>query len=188
MQEEQKQVLTPEIPERQERLVFFALPFKKLKLKYPWQNRVIFFDPTEIYRRLPINLYQRLQTHMAFKDMFPDRKDGFCSCGCGEPLSGRRRRWVSDDCSKFALAVWGIIDGQVGHIEYYVAKYNQRVCAICRARRDLKVDHIVPVKHGGGGCWLSNFQLLCHTCHVSKTNKDFGWKQKKAEKPIKVKT
>lgn len=43
----------------------------------------------------------------------------------------------------------------------------------------LKVDHIFPVKLGGGGGWLSNYQLLCHKCHVEKTNEDFGWKQPK---------
>jgi len=113
--------------------------------------------------------------------MFPDRKDGYCSCGCGAALVGRRRRWATNECTKFALGVWAIIDGQVGTFEYYVGKYNGKKCAGCRSRRQLKVDHIVPVKHGGGGCWLSNFQLLCHACHVIKTNKDFGWKQNAVE-------
>ncbi|QNF35851.1 HNH endonuclease [Adhaeribacter swui] len=113
--------------------------------------------------------------------MFPNYQNGQCSCGCGAALLGRRKRWATDDCSQFALAVWAIIDGQVGKFEYFVAKYNGRKCAVCRSRRDLKVDHIVPVKHGGGGCWLSNYQLLCHSCHVQKTNKDFGWKQKDSE-------
>jgi 5-methylcytosine-specific restriction endonuclease McrA len=158
--------------------ISYPLPFKKLKLKYEWQSRVIFFDPTPVYRRLKINFYKRIQSHLDFKDLFPDRKDGLCSCGCGTALTGRRRRWAADDCAKFALAVWAVIDGQAGSFEYYVAKYHGKKCARCRSRRDLRVDHIVPVKHGGGGCWLSNFQLLCHTCHVGKTNKDFGWKQK----------
>ena len=156
------------------------LPFKKLKLKYSWQERVIFFDPSAIYNRVKINPLRRIQSHLAFPDMFPDRKDGFCSCGCGEVLTGRRRRWATNDCTKFATAVWSIIDGQVGAYEYYVGKYQGRKCIVCRSRRDLKVDHIIPVKYGGGGCWLSNFQLLCHACHVVKTNTDFGWKQKQA--------
>ncbi|MGV3589309.1 MAG: HNH endonuclease [Adhaeribacter sp.] len=154
------------------------LAFKKLKLKYAWQERVIFFDPQAIYKQVQINPYQRIQAHLAFLDMFPDRKDGFCSCGCGAVLGGRRRRWATNDCTKFATAIWAIIDGQVGTFEYYVAKYQGRKCAVCRTRRDLKVDHVIPVKYGGGGCWLSNFQMLCHNCHVAKTNKDFGWKQK----------
>ncbi len=157
-----------------------ALPFKKLKLKYDWQSRVIFFDPRLIYTRLSIDCYRRNQTHLTFKDLFPDYQSGICSCGCGQALLGRRKRWVSDDCTEFALAIWAIIDGQVGKFEYFVTKYNGKKCAVCGSRRHLKVDHIVPVKHGGGGCWLSNYQLLCHSCHVTKTNKDFGWKKQSA--------
>lgn len=175
-QVKEEQVQERRVSRHQE--ISYALPFKKLKLKFEWQSRVIFFDPAPIYARLNINRYKRLQSHLAFRDMFPDRKDGLCSCGCEAPLRGRRRRWAADDCAKFALAVWAIIDGQAGTFEYYVAKYNSKKCALCSSRRDLKVDHRVPVKHGGGGCWLSNFQLLCHSCHVGKTNKDFGWKQK----------
>jgi hypothetical protein len=121
-----------------------ALPFKKLKLKFAWQARVIFFDPSPIYARVPINTFRRLQSHLAFPDMFPDRQDGFCSCGCGSALTGRRRRWSSDDCTKFATTVWAIIDGQAGVFEYYVAKYQGRKCAGCGSRRDLKVDHVMP--------------------------------------------
>ncbi|WP_218033540.1 HNH endonuclease [Adhaeribacter aerolatus] len=146
-------------------------------MKYAWQERVIFFDPQDIYTQVKINAFRRIQSHLAFPDMFPDRKDGLCSCGCGIALTGRRRRWATNDCTKFATAVWAIIDGQVGTYEYYLGKYQGRKCAVCRSRRNLKVDHIIPVKYGGGGCWLSNFQLLCHACHVEKTNADFGWKQ-----------
>lgn len=158
-----------------------ALPFKKLQVKFDWQSRVLFFDPAFIYARLAINPYHRTQTHLAFKEVFPDYQNGLCSCGCGIALMGRRKRWATNYCATFALAVWAIIDGQAGKFEYFVAKYNGQKCAVCRSRRSLKVDHIVPVKHGGGGCWLSNYQLLCHSCHVNKTNKDFGWKQKPAE-------
>ena len=155
-----------------------ALPFKKLKLRHAWQTRVMFFSPEAIYERVNIKPFSRIQAHLSFKDMFPDKQNGKCSCGCEALLTGRRRRWASEDCTRFACAVWAIIDGQAGVLEYYVRRYNGKKCAICGSRQDLKVDHIVPVKHGGGGCWLSNFQLLCHTCHVEKTNKDFGWKQK----------
>lgn len=172
----QRQQTAP-LPANPETGISYPLPFKKLKLRHEWQSRVIFFDPAPVYARLKINPYKRLQSHLAFRDMFPDRKDGLCSCGCQAALTGRRRRWASEDCAKFALAVWGIIDGQAGTFMYYVAKYHGRKCAVCRSRRELRVDHRVPVKHGGGGCWLSNFQLLCHTCHVGKTNQDFGWKK-----------
>lgn len=155
-----------------------ALPFKKLKLQHNSQMRVMIFSPDVIYDKVNINPFSRIQSHLSFKDMFPDKQNGKCSCGCEMPLTGRRRRWASDNCTRFACAVWAIIDGQAGVIEYYVRRYYGKKCAACSSRQDLKVDHIIPVKHGGGGCWLSNFQLLCHACHIEKTNKDFGWKQK----------
>ncbi len=30
-------------------------------------------------------------------------------------------------------------------------------------------DHIVPVRHGGGGCGLSGMQTLCSACHLKLT-------------------
>ena len=157
------------------------LPFKSVKLKYAWQERVLFLNPAFIYQRLSINTYKRTQSHLAFANLFPNIQNGYCSCGCGALLTGRRRRWAHHDCTNFALAVWRIIDGQTETLEFYVAKYFGKKCAVCRSRRALKVDHVVPVKFGGGGCWLSNLQLLCHACHVNKTNVDFGWKQNNSE-------
>ena len=156
-----------------------ALPFKKTRIKTEWHKRVLFLDPAEIYDRIPVKPFQRLQTHLTFPEMFPVRADKTCACSCGAPITGRRRRWASDDCTKFATTVWAIIDGQVGIIVAFVKKYYGSKCSVCGARQTLKADHIIPVKHGGGGCWLSNFQLLCHSCHVVKTNQDFGWKQNK---------
>jgi len=153
--------------------LYQPLPYKALKFKHAHQHRVAAFDPTIIYQRLQINQFRRHQVDLKFADAFPPI-DGQCSCGCGNAFPKRRRRWASDDCVKFALEVWAVIDGQTEIINRYVAKYNGRVCARCRCRKGLKVDHVIPVKHGGGGCWLSNYQLLCHDCHVQKTNEDFG--------------
>lgn len=36
----------------------------------------------------------------------------------------------------------------------------------------IHLDHIVPVHQGGGGCWLSNYQLLCERCHKIKTKEE----------------
>lgn len=36
----------------------------------------------------------------------------------------------------------------------------------------IHLDHIIPVHKGGGGCWLSNYQLLCETCHREKTKQE----------------
>lgn len=47
---------------------------------------------------------------------------------------------------------------------------------------NIDIDHIVPVKLGGGGCWLSNYQPLCKPCHKTKTVADFNWKMPKLRK------
>ena len=164
--------------------IIAGLPFKKTRIKTEWHKRVLFLDPSDIYSRVNIRPYERVQTHLTFAEMFPAKPDAACACGCGAAISGRRRRWASDDCTKFATTVWAIIDGQAGTISTFVKKYYGAKCSICGTRKELKADHIIPVKHGGGGCWLSNFQLLCHFCHVAKTNKDFGWKQNITEGPL----
>ena len=158
-----------------------GLPLKKTRIKTEWHKRVLFLDPSEIYGRIQVKHFRRLQTHLTFTEMFPATDDKTCACGCGALISGRRRRWASSDCTKFATTVWAIIDGQAGTIITFVKKYYGTKCNVCGTRKELKADHIIPVKHGGGGCWLSNFQLLCHTCHVAKTNQDFGWKQIKSD-------
>jgi 5-methylcytosine-specific restriction endonuclease McrA len=83
----------------------------------------------------------------------------------------------------FAADVYRIIYGQPDTIKLYLKKYHGYKCKCGRVRK-MKADHIIPVKHGGGGCWLSNYQFLCHACHVHKTNEDFGWKM--ADKKIKI--
>ena len=41
-------------------------------------------------------------------------------------------------------------------------------CAECGATNDLELDHKLAVILGGGDD-MSNFQLLCHECHLKKT-------------------
>ena len=50
-----------------------------------------------------VDPYKRVQNHLRMTDLFPIRKDGFCACGCGKKLTGRRTRWASQECSSNAL-------------------------------------------------------------------------------------
>jgi 5-methylcytosine-specific restriction endonuclease McrA len=155
----------------------YPLPFREVTLPLPFQHRVLFFDPTEVYGRIRIRPHARhqLPADIGMKIMFPKRADKQCSCGCGRLLAGKRHRWATDDCALFAADVYRIIYGQPDTIKLYLKKYHGYKCKCGRVRK-MKADHIIPVKHGGGGCWLSNYQFLCHACHVHKTNEDFGWK------------
>ena len=158
--------------------IFGALPFKKLRIRASWFKRVLFFNPAEIYERTQVDVYRRIQNQLEFSILFPKKEGKLCACGCDALLSGRRTRWATNECARFAAEVWRIIDGQTPHIAAYLRRYYGYSCAACGVTNSLKVDHIIPVKHGGGGSWLNNFQLLCHSCHVIKTNSDFGWKKK----------
>lgn len=150
------------------------------------QKRVLQFDPTEVSKLKCLYPYVRHQ-NISMIDIFPLKK-GFCGCGCGQILTGRRTRWAIDECEYFAVAVREIIYGQTPVIRHYLElNYGWR-CFICGSEDKghdmgangyvswIKIDHIIPVKLGGGACWLSNYQLLCHDCHVKKTGKDFNWK------------
>lgn len=49
-------------------------------------------------------------------------------------------------------------------------------CKSCgRAELKGQIDHVIPLDKGGTED-DSNLQLLCHSCHVDKTNQDNGFK------------
>lgn len=143
--------------------------------------RVLEYDPTEMYQRIAehLNPYQRIQTKLTVGLMFPNKQTGACGCGCGKPLIGRRRRWANAECTKFAVDVYRIVAGYMDCVSHYLWLYNNHVlnCVKCSpniSTHKIQIDHILGVAHGGGGCWLSNYQPLCVRHHVEKTNQDFG--------------
>lgn len=154
------------LPEKQ-----FNIPPNKLYL------RVMMFDPTPCYQNVTVDVFKRIQTsgtglHMGA--IFPQKDAKVCACGCGAGLSGRRTRWASVDCTHFALNTWRIIQGHTKTIATLLRAYNDDIvcCQACGEITDCEVDHIVPVHKGGGGCWLSNYQFLCKSCHLSKSIKE----------------
>jgi hypothetical protein len=159
--------------------MFTPLAFKEIEIRNNWNKRVVFFDPTDFYSRVKLDNYKRFPP-VSITQIFPKTK-GICGCGCNEKLTHRRTRWATDECCNYAQAVWGIISGRPETIAFYLRRYYGDKCFRCDCTTDLKVDHIIPVKHGGGGGWLSNYQFLCHSCHVQKTNEDFGWKRNERE-------
>ena len=163
------------------------LPFKKIEYS-DWAiekgydtkwNRVLVFDPYEVYQlsMQTIDPYKRLQW-TSITTMFPSIK-GLCACGCGGVLRKGRRRWASNECGSFAYAIRCIICNTHQVPGFYIEKYyGSNDCAKCGESGCHELDHIIGVKHGGGGCWLSNYQYLCKKCHREKTNEDFGWNKK----------
>lgn len=146
----------------------------------PLQKRVLLFDPAPIYARIEVDHYKRVQP-LKMPLMFPQIEPGICACGCGEELTGRRSRWATDDCSKMVGIIYSIIAGHHEIIKRFVSLlYDGWACCQCGATwRDapeswgdsdyIQKDHIIAVQKGGGGCWLNNYQPLCHKCHTKKT-------------------
>lgn len=51
-------------------------------------------------------------------------------------------------------------------------------CEQCSSARDIQVDHVVPVSHGGSH-QLTNLQVLCGGCHRKKTaTEGGGWRNR----------
>lgn len=153
-----------------------------------WSNihkRVFFFDPTPLYEKINehgvLDPFKRQHT-VSMKFLF-ESTGNKCACGCGEELSGRRKKWASKDCMNFALAVFYIISGYSSIIRSFrsafIGGYKCEVCGEKELFEPMELDHLHPVKFGGGGGWLSNYQFKCKKCHREKTNRDFGFKQNK---------
>lgn len=156
-----------------------------------WWNemvRVIFFDPTEIYQRIEphIDIKSRIQKNLNTEKLFPKRDDGICRCGCNRQT---HKMWFDETCSEFAYRIYFLIAYGTGsqNIKKLMATYYGKQCQRegCESSWE-DIDHVIPVVHGGGACWISNFMPLCKVCHKDKTKKDFKWKEYKPTLQIKL--
>lgn len=106
---------------------------------------------------------------------FPPKNNGICDCGCGQPLTGRRKRWATEGCWHLAWQQTAVIQGNSKVIRQLVLLRDKGVCRGCGLvckNKEWHADHIIPVHLGGGGCGLDNFQTLCIDCHKEKSIKE----------------
>lgn len=152
-----------------------------------WNNRLrlLFYDPKEVYERASglIDPFKRTQGKLSTAILFPKRNDGICRCGCERET---KTMWYSQGCSNFAYRVYAIICYGTAEAKKLVKTYYGIKCQNCGDNDWEDIDHIIPVKHGGGGCWISNFLPLCKTCHKDKTKRDFKWKEYKPTTQINL--
>jgi len=149
-------------------------------------ERVLYFDPTELYERLGDKLITSKRHAGISMDLLFPKIPGKCACGCDKKPEmyandTNNRKFASHNCQAFASDVLSIINNYFGKPAFYISIYSGKKCSECDETDHLELDHIIGVKHGGGGCWLSNYRWLCKKCHVNKTNKDFKRKEFKVE-------
>ncbi len=176
--------------------IFEKLPFRPLSSEIaPYRRRVLLFDPTEVYNHIETVPFKKYQNGLVMATTFPEKKDGLCDCGCGKLITGRRRRWASDDCQNFAYLVYLVITGDWSTIDKLLEDYyGEKRCRMCGAENEtiydkdhsgdnfVKVDYIISVKEGGGGSWLNNYQFICNDCRAAKEEERKALKQLPSKK------
>ena len=136
---------------------------KKRSRKQKTQKKEITIDP-----------YKRYQSQLSIHHLYPPKKDGLCDCGCGQELTGRQRRWASKKCTNRVVTEFKVIKGDTQVIREELQKRDKGICAECsESTWEWHADHIIEVRHGGGGCSLENFQTLCLKCHKKKTKENY---------------
>lgn len=117
--------------------------------------------------------FKRYQKQLCIGDLFPDRVDKTCACGCGVQLTGRKRRWATKECEKKSFQYFSIKQGNITTIRMALYNIDRGACRMCGEITDnWHADHIIPVHKGGGFCEIGNFQTLCIDCHKEKTKID----------------
>ena len=112
----------------------------------------------------------RYQKGLKLEHLFPSKSDNTCACGCGKKLTGRQKRWASEECSERAYEIFSIYKGNSNSIRKALFKIEQGFCRNCGVySTKWQADHIIPVFLGGGYSALNNFQTLCPDCHKEKT-------------------
>jgi len=89
-------------------------------------------------------------------------------CGrCGNPLTGRRRMWCSDECAQeyYKNHIWNVARAEA----HRRANYS---CVGCGARSE-EIDHIqerkgYPLSKHSCLHHQENLRALCHHCHVNR--------------------
>lgn len=167
--------------------LYEQLPFKQFEIPEWYQSspsklktwkkfmRLIYYDPSEIYERIAehIDPFKRRQNPIPYSIMFPKNDQNICRCGCGQYA---KQSWATPECLGFCFYIHRIIIyGTPAETKRLINIYFGDECVHCTTNRWNAIDHIIPVKHGGGACWLSNFAPLCDGCHKVKTKKDFRW-------------
>lgn len=89
---------------------------------------------------------------------------------CENPVAKGRRHYCSGKC---------MMQFNRNHDWYWIRKdilkRDRYTCQICKTRtqkRNLDIDHIIPIHWGGNPIDKANLRTLCKECHKAKTKLD----------------
>lgn len=151
-------------------------------------HRVLQIDPTEYYLRAEtlnwFSYYKRYNSVFS-ETLFLQPDKTLCACGCGKSLSGRRKRWATDECSRFSNHVIGIITGRSDLIRNIMAYlYGGYKCFKCaKTDDDFKSELYPPSKKDYNNIdeffkayntWMNDQNSKIHLEHVVPVHKGGG--------------
>lgn len=111
-------------------------------------RRIITCDPAIYFQRAaqhPLFSNYKRRNYVESEQIFPQPDKTVCSCGCGKKLTGRRRRWATDECQQFAYYICQIIIGDSQVIRLVMRQLYEEQCFICaRTDKDFNTTHEFP--------------------------------------------
>lgn len=125
-----------------------------------------------------IDPFKRYQSSLKIEHLYPHNNQKLCRCGCNLPLPSRKRSWYNQDHQQVAVTRFFVMKGDVQVIRRELSKRDNQVCSKCNNSLEKdptfewQADHIIEVRHGGGGCELEGYQTLCVPCHKVKTKEN----------------
>lgn len=115
------------------------------------------------------------------------KRHGCCTRNCKESLfvlKGIKEHYLSEELktkhAKYGGSMYTTLKWL--NLRHLVIERDNYMCRKCHSRKNLHVDHIVPVSWGRGGYWrMDNLQVLCSICNLEK-----GAKHSTRYEPIKL--
>lgn len=108
---------------------------------------------------------------MKVKDVYPKRTDGCCRVCLNLSKHGM---YCSEECRETSLMA-----SSVSWQRFLVKRRDRCACCVCSHVGSWEMDHIIPVKSGGGirpgitrSEILDNLRTLCHACHIARHAKN----------------
>lgn len=129
----------------------------------------------------------------SYKNSYDENNNKLC-LNCEKPVIGRRSdaKYCSNDCSWnfYVRNNWRLLRIKIMRRDRFVCQKcgdrRSRIKVNGRYRRNLQVDHKVPLFKGGKEFDESNLWTLCISCHLDKTRSEIRERTHAKNKHMKL--